>query len=148
MKNIVLLLFTTVLFSSNGFSQKAPKEKDSIAKSMVPIEGKAIVFIVRPSGYGSAIDMDVHRDSSYIGTTSAKSYLYTIVEPGTHLFTSKAENKSKLELVAEPGKIYYIVQQIKMGIMYARAHLKPVTEEEGKKFLAKCWLEERNEYSK
>lgn len=144
MKHRLLLLVTILLTGLAAHSQRASKQRDSIGRNMTPPEGMALVYVIRPTNFGSAITMNVSCDMASIGTTSAKSYLYTLVPAGKHTIRSKAENMSELELDAEPGKIYYIEQAVKMGIVYARARLNLVTEEAGKKFLAKCKLEESN----
>ena len=61
-------------------------DKDSIAKQLMPIEGKAIVYIIRTSSFGVLIKMDIECDSLYIGSTYATQYLYTIHDPGLHQF--------------------------------------------------------------
>jgi len=133
-------------FVSLGTYSQTEKQKDSAARNLAPIENKAIVYILRPTSFGSAIRMNVHCDSTLIGTTNANSYLYLIVDPGNYLIRSKAENKSELPVTVEAGKIYYIEQSVKMGIVYARANLLLVDEEKGKKFMKKCKLAKSNEY--
>ena len=140
-----IFIFTLSFISISTYSQNA-KQKDSTARSLAPIENKAILYIIRPTSFGSAIKMNVHCDTTLIGTTNANSYLYTIVDPGSYVIRSKAENKSELPLTVEPGKVYYIEQSVKMGIVYARANLLLVDEEKGKKFMKKCKLAKSNEY--
>ena len=104
-----------LFFTSSAFSQLTLQQQDSIAKSLVPIQDKAVVFVIRPTAYAFAIRMDVKCDSVYIGTTGPKSYIYTVLSPGTYTFLSRSENKSFLEVSLEAGKIYYLEQQVKMG---------------------------------
>jgi len=137
---ILLLLFIPT------FGQTL-QQQDSIAKSLVSIQDKAIVYVLRPTSYGFAIRMDVSCDTSYIGTTGAKSYIYTILSPGKYTFLSRSENKAFLDVTVEAGKTYYLEQQVKMGMIYARTKLNLVDEEKGKKFLAKCKLDHTNQYA-
>ena len=44
---------------------------------------------------------------------------------------SKAENDSVLDLTAVAGKIYYVWQEVKMGLFLARSQLQPVDEKTG-----------------
>src|ERR1700740_3131638 len=50
------------------------KEKNMMAKSLTPAEGKALVYILRPSGFGALIKMSVLCDSVHIGATKAGNY--------------------------------------------------------------------------
>lgn len=52
---------------------------------------------------------------------------------GKHTVTSKSENSDTIEVDAVAGKLYYIWQEVKMGLLYARTKLSLVSEEEGKK---------------
>ena len=143
-----LIIGTIFLFSvSFTFGQLTLQQQDSIAKSLAPVPNKAIVYIVRPTSFGFAIRMDINCDSTYIGTTGPKSYIYTVLSPGTYTFLSRSENKSFLEVSLEAGKIYYLEQEVKMGMIYARTKLKLADEEKGKKFLSKCQLDHTNKYT-
>lgn len=135
-----------LLLTSTAWGQLSLDQKDSIARNLKPDSNKAIVYLIRPSVLGFAIRMDISCDSQYIGTTGAEKYIYTILDSGKHVFLSRSENKAWLDLVLEPGKIYYIEQQVKMGWIYARTKLKLLDEEEGKKILAKCKLDHTNLY--
>jgi hypothetical protein len=123
------------------------KQKDSLAKSLTPIEGKAIVYILRPSGFGGLIKMGVSVDSVRIGGTKAGNFLYAILPPGSHIFESRSENSVTLNLVLEAGKIYYIRQQVKMGFAFAETGLQQEDEKQGLKDLKHCDLAKDNIYS-
>ena len=62
-----------------------------------------------------------------------------------HLFLSKAENKSTLELEVEAGKIYYIEQIPTMGFLYARNRLRLLDDVAGQEKLSACTLSAENE---
>jgi len=70
----------------NLSAKQLRKQKDSIAKSLVPIPGKAIVYIVRPTIMAFAVSMQLDCDSFLVGWVNAKTYLYIILDPGDHLF--------------------------------------------------------------
>ena len=122
------------------------RSQDEIAKNLQPVDGKAIVYIVRPSSLGSLIKMGVDCDGQRIGSTKSKQYLYTIVNPGSHTFSSKAENRSTLNVTLNSGGIYYIEQQVKMGIAIARNKLQLLSDAEGKNKLNECTLSPENVY--
>jgi len=144
-KLTLLALFTAI--SSFAMAQNTLDQRDTIAKALTAIDGKAIVYIVRPSSFALLIKMSVECDNVRIGSTKSKKYIYDVVNPGTHVFVSKAENEDTFEITLEANKIYYIKQEVKMGVLYAETKLALLTEEEGKKFLQKCKLSKDNVYN-
>ena len=59
------------------------------------------------------------------------------VPAGTHVFWSKAENTSALELEVKAGETYYLKQHVKMGGMKARVKVELISEQEGQEAIAK-----------
>ncbi len=109
-------------------------------KNQKPADGKALVYFVRPNAFGGAIGFKVSCDGNHIGTTTGKRFIYTQLEPGTHSFLSKAENKAELYLEVEAGETYFIEQKVKMGIAIARNQLERLSDAEGRAALRKCKL--------
>jgi|GEM_PF-2132229 len=122
------------------------KEKDDFAKNLTPIPDKSIVYIVRTSLFGMAIPLKLDCDSFEVGWIHSKTYLFTILNPGDHVFKASSENEFTLKVNFEPGKIYYFEQEAKMGVTYAGTKIKMLDEEEGKKYLLKCSLSKHNRY--
>ena len=89
---------------------------------------------------GAAVKMDVELDGKLVGQTVAKSYFALEVPPGKHTLISKAENDSVLDVIAEAGKNYFVWQEVKMGLMYARNKLQLVDEAIGKVGVAESKL--------
>lgn len=108
-------------------------QKDSAAKQFSTSPDKAGVYIYRNESFGAAIKMDVAVDSKPLGQTASKTYFYTEVEPGKHTITSKSENTDTLDFDAAAGKLYYVWQEVKMGVIYARTKLHLVGDAEGQK---------------
>ena len=79
-----------------------------------------------------AVKMDVEVDGKPIGQTAAQSYLYRELTPGKHTVTAKAENIDSLEIDAQPGKLSFIWQEVKMGVVFARTKLHLVDEKTGR----------------
>ena len=98
------------------------------------------LYIYRNESIGAAIRMDVEVDGKPLGQSAAKTYFYKEVAPGRHTITSKSENADSIEVDAAAGKLYYIWQEVKLGLLYARTKLTLVGEEEGRKAVLECKL--------
>ena len=110
-----------------------PKQ-DAALKTFTPKADVAGVYIYRNETMGAAVRMDVEVDGKALGQTAAHTFFYTELPPGKHTVTSKAENTDSLEIDTIAGKLYYVWQEVKMGILYARTKLHLITnEEEGRK---------------
>jgi len=108
-------------------------QQDAAAKTFKAPADKAALYVYRNETMGAAIKMDVSVDGQRVGETAAKTFLYKEVAPGKHTVESRAENTDKLEVDAKPGVVYFIWQEVKMGLMSARTKLSLVGEDEGKK---------------
>ncbi len=108
-----------------------PARDTQLKKFSSPADGKAGVYVYRNEVMGAAIGMDVEVDGQPLGRTASKTYLYTEVTPGPHQVKSKAENEDVLPLDTVAGKLYYVWQEVKMGIMMARTKLHLVDEVAG-----------------
>ncbi len=145
----IALLFLLVLLSQMGQAQSiklSRKQNDSIAKSQTPSPGKSIVYIIRQGLFGGAIEMRLDCDSFFVGRINSNTYLYTIVDSGDHVFKAQAENNFNLKVHLDGGKVYYLEQQAKMGIMLARVRLKILSPEAGSKYLSKFMISRHNNY--
>ena len=121
-----------------------PKNKD--VKNILPDPGKAVVYFLRPSIYAFTIPMRVDVDSFQVGWLPTKAFLYTMLDAGSHNFSSRSENEFHLQLQLEAGKVYYLEVDAKMGWIYARTKMKVIADELGKKELTKCGLSSSNRY--
>lgn len=108
-------------------------KKDAELKSFSAKSEVAGLYIYRNESIGAAVRMDVDVDGKPLGQTAAKTYFYTEVAPGKHTITSKSENTDSIQVDTVAGKLYYVWQEVKMGVLYARTKLHLVSEEEGKK---------------
>ena len=92
-----------------------------------PSNGRSLIYFMRPSGFGFAINFQIWDGDHFIGLSQAKSYFGYECLPGKHLFVGFAENKHGLEADLEPGKTYYALTQVRMGGWRARMAFVPVT---------------------
>lgn len=94
---------------------------------------KAVVYIVRTSSLGFAINFSYFDSTQLIGRFNGPKYIRYECEPGTHLIWGRSENRDFIEADLEAGKIYFIEATPKMGAMKAAIELKPVDPNDAKK---------------
>ena len=93
-----------------------------------PSPDKSVVYFLRPSSMGFAINFQIWDRDRLIGLSQAKSYFAYLCNPGRHLFIGIAENKVAVDADLAPGKSYYIVTEPRMGGWKARLAMIPVTK--------------------
>lgn len=109
----------------------ANQSMDAQAKLFQPAPDKAKVYIYRNEVMGSAIKMPVLIDNMSVGDTASKTFIEKDLAPGSHTITSKTEKDSSLTIDMLAGKIYYIWQEVKMGMFAAGSQLHEVDETKG-----------------
>jgi hypothetical protein len=129
---LALVVAAALLASGCASVPMADTTQDTAAKTFVAPRDKAGIYIFRNETFGAAVKMDVFVDGQPLGETVAKSYFYVEVEPGIRTVTGKSENESSVRFHALAGKLYFIWQEVKMGLLYARNELKLVDEKEGR----------------
>ena len=117
-------------------------KQDAALKNFSRPADKAGVYIYRNESFGAAVKMDIAIDGRPIGQTAANTYLYKEVLPGRHVITSTAENTDSVDLDTKSGSLYYVWQEVKMGILYARTKLHLMDSVEGKKGVLETKLAE------
>ncbi len=132
-RKISALIFIATTLIGCASVPMGDAKQDAELKSFAAKPGVAGLFIYRNESFGAAIRMDIEVDGKPLGQTAAKTYFYKEVPPGRHTVTSKAENTDSIEIDTVGGKLYYIWQEVKMGLLYARTKLSLVGEDEGRK---------------
>ena len=141
------LLFGLIFLASCTVVPKASSHDTEKAKKLMPSEENALVYIIRSTGFGSAIKMNISCNGKIIGATGAKQFIYNLIPPGHYTFASLAENTHELPLEIEAGKTYFIQQKVTWGVIQARTELVRVSPNEGKTKLGVCALSsQRFEY--
>ena len=115
MKRIFLLVLTTIMSVVATAQQIKPAPND-----------KTVVYFVRTSGFGPLANFSYFDSTVAIAITKGTNYFRYECRPGTHIFWAKAENIDFVEADLEPGKIYFIEAEPKMGITKAEVDLRPV----------------------
>jgi len=123
----------------------ATPERDTAAKSFLPVPDKAVVYIYRNENFGAAIKVPIIVNGRVIGDTVAMSYFRLVLDPGTFEVQCKAESDSKKSIQAEAGKVYFLRQEMKMGFLSAGCMMHIIPEAEGRQAVAECKLLEASE---
>jgi hypothetical protein len=126
-----LVVLLVMVVSGCASVPMADPARDAELKTFKPKTEKAGLYVFRNETMGAAIKMTVLLDGKLLGDTASKTYLYTDLEPGNHKLISKTENDSVLDFNAVAGKIYYVWQEVKMGLFAARSNLQIVDEKTG-----------------
>lgn len=108
-------------------------KRDAELKMFSPKPDAVGLYVYRNESFGAAIRMDVEIDGKLVGQSAAKTYFYKEVPAGKHTITSKSENTETIEVDTIAGKLYYIWQEVKLGLLFARTKLTLVSEEDGRK---------------
>lgn len=89
-------------------------------------EDKAVVYFVRASSLGFAINFSYFDSTELIARFNGTNYIRYECEPGHHLFWARSENRDFVHAEVEAGKIYIIEVVPKMGGVKAAVRLVPV----------------------
>ncbi len=112
--------------------------KQNAKPQIKPSDTRAKLVIVRGTSFGFAVKIDNFLDGKFIGQTQGKSYFITDVDPGIHYVIGAAENNSCARLNFEAGKVYYLLQAIYPGIMFARTGFGTQKPDEAEKDIQDC----------
>lgn len=133
LKKLIALSFVAISLVGCASVPMGDSKQDVALKAFATKADTAGVYIYRNESFGAAVRMDVEVDGKPLGQTAARSYFYKELAPGKHTVTSKSENTDTLEIETVGGKLYYVWQEVKMGMLYARTKLHLVSEGEGQK---------------
>jgi len=126
------LLALAALTAGCASVKMADDSQDAQAKTFQVTPGKANIYVYRNESMGAGVKMPVTLNGKPVGETVAKSYLMLAVPAGQQTLVSSAENDSELKLTAEPGKNYFVWQEVKMGFIKARNNLQVVDDKTGR----------------
>lgn len=138
-----------LLITSCGTVRTLPEMESKITGAValstldVP-EGQSLVYVLRPSVVGSAINMPVTIDDIRMGSTHGKRFLYAFVPAGKHTLRGMAETEHELKITTEPGQTYFVKQKVKLGVLYARNKLALLEKVDGINQITGCKLADNN----
>jgi hypothetical protein len=139
LSKIFLALAAAATFAGCASLPSPEQMKSEVAAfklPQLPAQDKAIVYVVRPSPLGTLVRFNVFLDdqaaTSEMGFTRGSQYIYFNVTPGKHRLYSQAENAAEIEIDAKAGDIFFIQQEVAMGIIMARNNLLKLEDVPGK----------------
>ena len=143
----VQLSIAALAFLVTGCATMAPPatpEMDAHAKLFIVAQGKANIYLYRNENL-SADAMRISVNGKEVGATGRSTYFLWEVDPGTYDIGADTANTSTAHIVAEPGKSYYVWQQVKvdrrffpLGIVIAGSDLHVVGDETGRWGVSEC----------
>jgi hypothetical protein len=116
MKHWALFLFA--MASAAAFVSCAPSiQYTSDIPDMKPSEKKALIMIVRPAPekgvvYNSEKLSSIYVDGAFSALTTVNTIVMLSVGAGTHYVMAKIDNMSVVKLTIQPGRTYYLAQNI------------------------------------
>lgn len=129
---LFLFLLFTPFFNSAQIIEPAP-------------ENKAVVYFVRPSSVGWAINFTYFDSTQVIGRFNGVKFLRYECDPGKHIFWARSENKDFISGQFEAGKIYLIEAVPYMGALKAGVRLYPIESTEYLKQIQKLLTKGKSE---
>ncbi|MRD55182.1 DUF2846 domain-containing protein [Betaproteobacteria bacterium LSUCC0115] len=116
--------------------QVMQSETQGFVLPKTPESGRAMVYVVRPSGLGGLVRFNVYVDDqkpeSEMGYTRGGQYIFFNVKPGTRKIQSLAENWSEWIIDVKAGEIVFIQQEPSIGLIMARNSIFKIDEIQGK----------------
>jgi hypothetical protein len=110
---------------------------------IAPKADRAVLVIARTTSMAFGVTIENYLDRKLIGQTRGKSYFMTDVAPGQHYVMGHAENWATARLNFEAGKIYFLNQDIRMGVWMARTGFTPLIANEAASQLNEDGMEYR-----
>jgi hypothetical protein len=136
----LLLILCIGLLGACTAIPMASTHEDLQAKRFAVRPHKASIYVYRDQSFGFAFPMTLELAGHAKARTVGQTYVLWEVDPGAYELTSYAEDTSTLRLHTEPGKAYYVWQEVKVGLWKARTALHRVDEEQGRKGVLECRL--------
>lgn len=111
--------------------------------TIAPKPDKAVLVIARTTSAAFGVTIENYLDKRLIGQTKGKSYFITEVAPGPHAVMGHAENWSTAKINFEKGRVYFLNQDIRIGVWMARTGFTPLTADDAAQQLNESGMEYR-----
>ena len=134
-RTLFLIMLALPLVIGCAGTSKAPSEDTEAAMAFEAPEGKGVVYLYRLGRAVAAANVSIVKVNSLdAGGTGPGTFFRWELKPGTYTFSASTGESSKtVQLQVEAGKLYFIEQNIRLGINEGRVQLEEVDEKTGKK---------------
>lgn len=137
---VVAAALVMLLLGGCASVQMASEAEDAAAKKFTAKPSMSRIYVYRNETMGAAIKMPVSIDGQIIGETASKTYLMADVTPGTHVVRSHTESTPELKVNTEANKVYFVWQEVKMGMWQAGSALQLMDQLKGRDEIMECKL--------
>ena len=129
-----IMLALPLLVGCAGTSEAPPEQREAAIAFEAP-QDKGVVYLYRLGRAVAAANVSIVKVNSLeAGGTGPGTFFRWELKPGTYTFTASTSESSKtVQLQVEAGKLYYIEQNIRLGINEGRIQLNQVDEKTGKR---------------
>ena len=144
----VAMLFVSGCEATRATVELASAGEDEAAKSFIPPQGKANIYVTRNSEFkGSSVLFQVVVDGRVEGAIAPGTYHVAPVEPGPHsVSVMTMENQSIQQFDAVAGENYFFEVQPKTGWLLPKVEVVQLTESDGRAAIAENSLAQRGYY--
>ncbi len=101
-----------------------------------PASGKAVVYFVRITKYGSGVSFEYFHNDKYIGAFKGRNYMRYECDPGEQLFWASSENREFLTADLQEGKTYLVLVDVILGFWKGHVGLSPIDMNDQNRFEA------------
>lgn len=109
----------------------APSET-ALRADAPPPKSAAKVCVIRTAVVAIAMTFPTRDNGTLVGATSGPTYFCYLAEPGEHEVVVEADDVETARLVAEPGKSYFLKQEVDFVFGYVKCRTVWVTEDEAR----------------
>jgi hypothetical protein len=99
---------------------------------------RARIYVIRSAESTGTAHVDVINDKYIVGSTAPNGYLCWERLPGETTVVSDSLGKSVVTINAAAGEVYYLMQHVAQGRVYAHTTLELISPEAGRAALANC----------
>jgi len=113
--------------------QRASDDLDNEAKQFLPAQGKANLYVVRPSIFGGRYLWAIEIDGKPVGAIAEHTYILLELAPGQYAVTAvTGETRHTLAVDVKTGGIVIVEVVSRMGMTQSRAELRELPSEQGR----------------
>ena len=123
---ILLVMCLAALTAGCAKDNLATPGQDAQARLLEPVPNKAVIYLLRDLGDVFITEVKVGLDGRLMGATTHNTFYRWEVPPGQHVIVSFTQPPAVLTLKTEPGGVYYVWQDINVGLLREPSRLEVV----------------------